>query len=215
MTHDCYNQDIFIQQPWDNQLSFFQNQGWKFSSKPWFRKDCFFLGFLACQEQTEKPGLHLDSHTQIALLNSTRVSLHCFFFRKQWTDNFKMKSCTNLYKPNSSQHSLHSFHSGPKISTLTCIAFTNCSVGHRSLHLFITFGRFFLRYWRERPYSSEGEWCLLASHSETELSLHALCSAQPSIKQISTSLQCNLTFLLTYINSQYGHKSDLVCTSER
>lgn len=98
MTHDSDSQDMFIKQPWDSQLSLFQNKGWKFSSKPWFRKDCFLLDFLACQEQTEKPGPRLDSHIQVALLNSIRVSPHCFFFRKQWTDNFKMKSCTNLYK---------------------------------------------------------------------------------------------------------------------
>lgn len=54
-----------------------------------------------------------------------------------------------------------------------------------------------------------------ASHSETEPSQHALCSALPSIKQISAPLQCNLTFLLAYIETQYGHTSVLVCTSER
>lgn len=72
------------------------------------------------------PGTNLKAKTSPCLTHTgcfvkqNQVSLHCFFFRKQWTDYLKRKSCTNLYKQHNLQHNLQYFHSKPSISLLTC-----------------------------------------------------------------------------------------------
>lgn len=71
------------------------------------------------------PGTNLKAKTSPCLTHTgcfvkqNPVSLHCFFFRKQWSDYLKMKSCTNLYKQHNLQHSLQYFHSKPSISPLS------------------------------------------------------------------------------------------------
>lgn len=94
--HNCYNQGSCLKLPWGSHLS---SKTWAGNSAAfsWLGKGGFFLGFPACQEPRWKPRPHPDSHTQVALLNNIKVSLHCFSFRKQWTDCSMRKSCTNLY----------------------------------------------------------------------------------------------------------------------